>query len=153
MSYKWYRKGGKMKAEWKVVGLYKADAQKVAEEIGYKQTTPEEILEYARNNKDSELYKCFEWNDSIAAEKYRKIQARSIILNLRFSQEETKGKTVGCFSLTTKTSTYQPTTMFLEQPDEYQVLLKRALSELDAFKRRYHTLVELTEIFEAIENI
>ena len=142
-----------MKAEWKVSGLYKADAQKVAEEIGEGKVTPEEILEYARNHKDSELYKCFEWNDSVAAEKYRKIQARSIILNLVISKEETKGHTVSCFSLTTEPKTYQRTTLFLEQPDEYQALLRRAKAELEAFKRRYHTLVELAEIFEVMEAI
>lgn len=142
-----------MKAEWKVSGLYKADAQKVAEEIGEGKVTPEEILEYARNHKDSELYKCFEWNDSVAAEKYRKIQARSIILNLVISKEETKGHTVSCFSLTIEPKTYQRTTLFLEQPDEYQALLRRAKAELEAFKRRYHTLVELAEIFEVMEAI
>ena len=141
-----------MQAEWKVKGLYKADAQKVADEIGSGQITPQEVLEKARDV-NSELHKCFEWDDSIAAEKYRLQQARSIIINLVYVQKKAEEQSVRCFSLTSKVSTYQPTQQFLVQEDEYQTLLKRALAELEAFKRKYHTLTELEAVFEAIETL
>jgi len=66
-----------MQAEWKIKGIYKADAQKIADEIGDNKISPQELLEKARNE-DSELHKCFEWDDSVAAEKYRLIQARQM---------------------------------------------------------------------------
>ena len=141
-----------MQAEWKVKGLYKADAQKVADEIGSGQITPQEVLEKARDV-NSELHKCFEWDDSIAAEKYRLQQARSIIINLVYAPKKEEEQSVRCFSLTSKVSTYQPTQQFLVQEDEYQTLLKRALAELEAFKRKYHTLTELEAVFEAIETV
>lgn len=141
-----------MQAEWKVKGLYKADAQKVADEIGSGQITPQEVLEKARDV-NSELHKCFEWDDSIAAEKYRLQQARSIIINLVYAPKKEEEQSVRCFSLTSKVSTYQPTQQFLVQEDEYQTLLKRALAELEAFKRKYHTLAELEAVFEAIETL
>lgn len=141
-----------MQAEWKVKGLYKADAQKVADEIGGGQITPQEVLEKARDV-NSELHKCFEWDDSIAAEKYRLQQARSIIINLVYAPKKEEEQSVRCFSLTSKVSTYQPTQQFLVQEDEYQALLKRALAELEAFKRKYHTLTELEAVFEAIETV
>lgn len=141
-----------MQAEWKVKGLYKADAQKVADEIGSGQITPQEVLEKARDV-NSELHKCFEWDDSIAAEKYRLQQARSIIINLVYAPKKEEEQSVRCFSLTSKVSTYQPTQQFLVQEDEYQTLLKRALAELEAFKRKYHTLTELESVFEAIETL
>lgn len=141
-----------MQAEWKVKGLYKADAQKVADEIGSGQITPQEVLEKARDV-NSELHKCFEWDDSIAAEKYRLQQARSIIINLVYAPKKEEEQLVRCFSLTSKVSTYQPTQQFLVQEDEYQTLLKRALAELEAFKRKYHTLTELESVFEAIETV
>jgi len=141
-----------MQAEWKVKGLYKADAQKVADEIGSGQITPQEVLEKARDV-NSELHKCFEWDDSIAAEKYRLQQARSIIINLVYAPKKEEEQSVRCFSLTSKVSTYQPTQQFLVQEDEYQTLLKRALAELEAFKRKYHTLTELESVFEAIETV
>lgn len=44
-----------MRAEWRIKGIYKADAQKVADEIGDKKVTPQEILEKARDE-TSELH-------------------------------------------------------------------------------------------------
>lgn len=142
-----------MQAEWKMKGLFKADAQRVADEIGENSITPEQVLEKARNDENSELHKCFEWNDGIAAEKYRLIQARKIIINLAYIPKEKTDEPVRCFQITRRKSVYMPTKKFLVNNDEYQDLLKRAKVELESFKRRYATLSELETVFEAIENI
>lgn len=142
-----------MQAEWKIKGLFKADAQRVADEIGENSITPEQVLEKARNDENSELHKCFEWNDGIAAEKYRLIQARKIIINLAYVPKEKTDEPVRCFQITREKSVYMPTKQFLVNNDEYQDLLKRAKVELESFKRRYATLSELETVFEAIESI
>ena len=142
-----------MQAEWKIKGLFKADAQRVADEIGENSITPEQVLEKARNDENSELHKCFEWNDGIAAEKYRLIQARKIIINLSYVPKEKTDEPVRCFQITREKSVYMPTKQFLVNNDEYQDLLKRAKVELESFKRRYATLSELEKVFEAIESI
>mgnify|MGYP007077593210 FL=1 len=142
-----------MQAEWKIKGLFKADAQRVADEIGENSITPEQVLEKARNDENSELHKCFEWNDGIAAEKYRLIQARKIIINLAYVPKEKTDEPVRCFQITREKSVYMPTKQFLVNNDEYQDLLKRAKVELESFKRRYATLSELEIVFEAIESI
>lgn len=142
-----------MQAEWKIKGLFKADAQRVADEIGENSITPEQVLEKARNDENSELHKCFEWNDGIAAEKYRLIQARKIIINLAYVPKEKTDEPVRCFQITREKSVYMPTKQFLVNSNEYQDLLKRAKAELESFKRRYATLSELETVFEAIENI
>lgn len=142
-----------MQAEWKIKGIFKADAQKVANEIGENSITPEQVLEKARNDENSELHKCFEWNDGIAAEKYRLIQARKIIINLAYVPKEKTDEPVRCFQITREKSVYMPTKQFLVNNDEYKDLLKRAKVELESFKRRYATLSELETVFEAIENI
>lgn len=141
-----------MKVEWRIDGIYKADAQKVADEIGNDRISPAEVLEKARDV-NSELHKCFEWNDSIAAEKYRLQQARGILINLVYKEKESNAEPVRTFQITSQRNVYQPTVSFLVQEDEYQNLLKRAKSELESFKKRYHTLSELQEVFEAIELI
>lgn len=141
-----------MQAEWRVKGIYKADAQKVADEIGNEKITPQEMIEKARNEQ-SELHKCFEWNDTVAAEKYRLQQARVVLSMLVFKPKTEEEQPVRIFSLTTEKSTYQPTKQFLVQADEYQDLLKRALAELEAFKRKYRTINELEGLFEAIDAI
>lgn len=138
-----------MKVEWRIDGIYKADAQKVADEIGNDRISPAEVLEKARDV-NSELHKCFEWNDSIAAEKYRLQQARGILINLVYKEKESNAEPVRTFQITSQRNVYQPTVSFLVQEDEYQNLLKRAKSELESFKKRYHTLSELQEVFEAI---
>ena len=141
-----------MQAEWKIKGIFKADAQKVADEIGENKVTPQEVLEKARDE-NSELHKCFEWNDSVAAEKYRLQQARAIIVNLVYSPKTEEEQPVRYFQITTERCTYQPTKMFLVKEDEYQSLLKRAKAELDSFKEKYKTLSELEEVFNAIDEL
>lgn len=139
-----------MQAEWRVKGIYKADAQKVADEIGNDKITPQEMVERARNEQ-SELHKCFEWNDTVAAEKYRLQQARVVLSMLVFKTKTEEEQKVRIFSLTTEKYVYQPTKQFLVQADEYQQLLKRALAELQAFKEKYSSLAELEDVFNVID--
>ena len=141
-----------MGVTWRIQGYYKADAQKVAEEIGFGKFTPMEVLEKAKDE-TTELHKCFEWNDSIAAEKYRLEQAKNIIRMLVYEKETKEQAVVRYYAKTETKHVYQPTKQFLVQEDEYQGLLRRALAELEAFKNKYHTLTELEGIFEAMETI
>ena len=63
---------------WKIEGIFKANAQKCYEEISkLNRITPEDILNQAKDI-NSELHKCFEWDDTIAANKYRLQQARQV---------------------------------------------------------------------------
>lgn len=142
-----------MEVEWKINGIFKANAQKVYEEIGNRKVTPEEVLKQARNDENSELHKCFEWNDSVAAEKYRLTQARQIIQLLVIKPEKKEEPQVRVFQITTETNNYQPTKLFLEQPDEYKALLQRAKNELSALKTRYKTLSELENVFAEIDKV
>ena len=141
-----------IKAQWKISGLFKADPAKVAKEIGNKEVTPQEILEKARNEK-TELHKCFEWDDTVAAEKYRIIQAGNIIRNLVYMPTETSKEPIRVFQISSEQSVYMPTRLFLKNADEYECLLERAKAELQAFKKRYETLAELHEIFEEIDKL
>lgn len=139
-----------MEVAWKLSGIFNADAQKVYEEIGDTQVTPAEIVEKAKDE-TSELHKCFEWDDEKAAEKYRLQQARMVI-NLLVVKTETPEETPArVFQITSERNTYQPSKLFLEQPDEYAALLKRAKGELIAIKNRYKTLSELEDVFCAID--
>ena len=45
--------------------------------------TPQSVVEYARNNPDTILYECFEWDDVSAAEKHRIEQARTLIRGVK----------------------------------------------------------------------
>lgn len=139
---------------WSVEGLHKADAQKCYNECQtLEEVTPANVLEKARN-KRTELHKCFEWDDSIAGEKYRLIQARDIIRHfVIYTPDEENLPKIRSYQISTECTRYEPTRMFLQNPDEYTELLKRAKNELEAFKQRYKTLTELETIFEEIDRL
>lgn len=139
---------------WKFNGLYKADAEKVAGEIeSLPSREPQDIVDYARNE-NTELHKCFQWDDSIAANEYRKQQARDIVCKLVYIPDEKPNEEPKEIKLRVFQSVdnhYEPVKHFLTHADEYQKLLEQAKRELRAFKERYKMLVELEEIFALID--
>lgn len=146
------------KARWETV-IFRADAQKCAEEIteicnDIGSATPQQILEKARDE-STELHKCFTWDDTIAAEKYRLAQARQVVCKLKIEiiEQEKQEPTPIRFFYKTDKSGYKPTSFIVKHVDEYQFLLERALRELEAFKQKYKNIAELEAVFEAIDNI
>ena len=139
---------------WSIKDIFKADAQKCAEEIRSigDEVRAEQVLELARNEK-TELHKCFEWRDDVAAEKYRLFQAQRVIKLLVIKDDtDPEDKTPIRFAYKTVSNEgYKPTEIILQREDEYRELLKRALAELQAFKNKYARLSELEEVFEAID--
>ena len=135
-------------------GLFKADAQLVANEIMSigDDATPKQIVDKARDS-NTELHKCFEWNDSIAAEKYRIEQARLVIrclvIKREDGQEDKPERRV--FYKTDYNEGYKPLEFIVRNESEYDKLLKQALAELHAFKVKYHALSELEEILALID--
>jgi len=141
--------------KWSVEGLHRGDAQKCYDECQtLSEVTPESVLEKAKNKK-TELHKCFEWDNSVAGEKYRLIQARDIIRHFVIVTPEKKedAPKIRSYQISTTTNKYEPTRLFLQKPDEYKALLERAKTELENFKRRYQTLVELEEVIESIDRL
>lgn len=138
------------KVSWKIP-KYKANAQEAYNEITkLKEISPQNIVELARDE-NSVLHNDFEWNDTIAGEKYRNLQAREMIRMFVFTPVEKDNEPIRTFEITTQKSVYQPVKMILKNEDEYQNLLKRAKLELQAFKQRYQTLSELESIFLEID--
>lgn len=142
-----------MQVQWKVKGIFKADAGKVYKEIGSENITPEQVLEKAKDE-DSELHKCFEWDDSIAAEKYRLAQARQIIQLIVTVPDKKEEPPKRVFQISSEKNTYQPMSFFIKNEDEATILLNRAIEELRAFQKRYSSIKgDLEEVFEAIDKI
>lgn len=144
-------------AKWSATGTrFGADAQKCYEEIleicdDVESASPQAILEKARDE-STELHKCFTWDDSIAAEKWRINEARLVTRQLVIKEAEVPKDRpeVRLFYKTDSESGYKPTHIIVQQEDEYKKLLERAWSELRAFKQKYSMLEELREIMELI---
>lgn len=144
-------------AAWKpgFEGLHKADAQLVAEEIAHigESATPAQIVDMARDN-GTELHKCFEWDDAIAAEKHRLDQARQVVRHLVIRETIKEDRPpIRLFFRPESGAGYQPTQVIVRNQDNYRALLKSAMRDLEALRVKYHSLVELETIFEEIDNL
>ena len=116
--------------------------------------TPENLLDVSRPE-NAPLHNEFEWNNEVASEKYRKIQARLLISNLSIVIEENKQEPIRAyFSLQRgfkkNAGLYESTITILSDEQKRAKLLETAKQELEAFKKKYQTLTELSAVFEAI---
>lgn len=144
-------------AKWSATGTrFGADAQKCYEEImeiceDLDSATPQAVLERARDE-SSELHKCFTWDDSTAAERWRISEARLVTRQLVIKEVEVPKDRpeIRLFYKTDNESGYKPTEIIVRKEDEYKKLLASAYAELRAFKRKYSMLKELQEIFDLI---
>lgn len=141
--------------EWKVKGLYKADAEKVYSEIKDlgESFSPQDIVN-AATDESSELHKCFTWDDTDAAAKWRKQEARMLVANIVVKVETSDNEKVNIRVIeSTNRNEYKPTSVIVQIAEDYASLLARAKAELKAFKVKYHTVRELRNIFEAIDEL
>lgn len=144
-------------AMWKpgFEGLHKANAQLVAQEISDigESATPAQIVDKAREE-SSELHRLFEWDDNIAAEKYRLQQARQIVCHLVIRETVREDKPpIRFFFKPESGAGYQPTRAIVRNRDNYQNLLASAMRDLDALRRKYHSLTELEQVFYEIDEL
>jgi hypothetical protein len=122
------------------------------------QLSPKLIVEDSRPE-GATLHKCFEWNDDIAAEKYRENQARFILQNLvtvsvkQMTQNEQSE--VRAFVNVTKAEerAYVSINAVMNDTDMRSELLRTALAELAAFKKKYQQLKELAEVFKVVDRL
>ena len=144
--------------EWKIKGIYKANAQAVYDEINSigAEYTPADIVEKAKDEA-TELHKCFEWDDRIAANKYRIAQAGNIVRCLVVVREKVNVKelprTRAIVSTNKRENTYEPVLVTVTHRDSYDRLLEQALRELNAFRSKYANIRELESIMEEIEDL
>ena len=145
--------------KWKVEGVWKQDANVVGSELevlaSRNNLSPESVLESARSE-ESPLHSLFEWNDEVAAEKYRLNQARQIIQQIVIVNDHPNAVTREVRAFVTESKNdghYQLITTVIENPDTYEVLLKRALFELQMFKDKYQSILELKAVIDEIDKL
>ena len=143
-------------ATWRTPGVFKADAQKVCDELREigEEFTPQDIVD-AAEDETTELHKCFEWDNDKAASNYRLYQARILTSQLVFKREVTEETPppapVRIFNKTEDSGGYKIPERTFKVQEEYEALLQRARSELHAFKVKYAALHELDYILELID--
>ena len=113
--------------------------------------TPKNVVDEARPE-ESPLHPEFEWNDAIAAEKWREKQAQLLIAHTIIIREDNPSP-VRAFHVTVEQSHYEPIDVILKDETKREVMLENAKRELISFKKKYSTLTELTNVFAAIDQI
>ena len=135
------------------------DPNKVAEEILSigEEPTSKQIVDKARDE-STELHGMFEWNNDVAAEKYREVQANKIVnalkivnVGLNDSNADEQPKTVKLMHHIEGKPGFVTITRIMSDDDMYQKLLEQAKADLRSFKVKYSMLTELKPIFDLIE--
>lgn len=152
------------KFKWKAGSQFKVKAQVAVEAIenlqrtlGRETITAKELLDDARDV-NAPLHCCFEWDDTIAAEKYREWQARHLIHSIEVVitksdhpvtvRQYLNIKPVGA----REEGAFAPIQVILKNPTLREQALSNALSELHSFQKRYAAYEELTGVFDAIDS-
>lgn len=145
------------KAEWKF-WHFKGDPQKVMEELktlGYG-IKPDEMVEYARTHPDSELHKCYTWDDTEAARKWRLQESRMIQANLQvhLKKPDMAEPIVVRFAYTNDLNKrgYKETVRILQNKDEYFQMMQVAYGELQSYVRKYNTLMN-ARMIESMDSV
>ena len=123
--------------------------------------TSELFLEASRAP-DSPTHGVFEWDDSVAAERYRLHQASRTICAIRVIVKNGPGAEVGrepprafvnIVEDDSKKARYMNVSDALSNEDTRAAVLTRAMRELKAFQEKYASLEELADVFSAINNV
>lgn len=147
--------------EWKYP--LKVDAQSAGEELArienvHGELTPEMVVDESRDE-NAVLHPCFEWNDSVAAELYRREQARRIIGNIIIKVESPAIPEGGKITVTrafvdvseSVKGKFVNIKTALNNDDYKRRILLNAKTELLCFKAKYSTYQELCGVFNAID--
>ncbi len=114
---------------------------------------PKDVVEYAHDPK-SLLHSRFEWDDGAAAEGYRLEQARQLIrctVVVLPNHNKSTHAYVSLVSDRKNGDSYRHVVDVMAEPLARQHLIRQALDEAAAWRKRHADLVELAAIFDAID--
>lgn len=150
MVYSWKNYGYSVSAD--IVGK-----QFESIETKYGEVTSQYVLQEAAD-KNNPMHELFEWDDTVAANKYRLHQASVLICNLAIEVEDNATeKTLVTrayvdVSDSDKGSFINVVSAF-KNPDSKSIVLQRAYNELAAFKAKYQSLSELSLVIKDIDDL
>lgn len=146
--------------KWRVPIYPNVSAQSAGERIEelekqHGSVTPQILLDDSRP-KEAVLHPCYEWDDSVAAEKYRLYQSKKIVGNIvtvTVSEEKQAQEPIRAYvSINNRNEqgVYVSSIKALSDEDTREVVLENARSELRAFIKKYKGLVNVVELLEEV---
>ena len=162
------RKGFRIKTNPQIVGEY---CHELEQKKGGK-ITPKELVEAARDV-NSPLHNEFEWNDGVAAQRYREMQAgyiiRSIELKITYMPTETKRIDLHVTEVESEVQTanvqfyhaldkdgtgYENIFSISEDEEKTEKLFENCKKDINSFREKYNTLRgTLPRLFEAMDEV
>jgi hypothetical protein len=131
--------------------------------------TPEAVVEVARPS-DAPLHPAFEWDDAVAAEAYREVQARAMLGKLVVAYRRDDGSLTQptrylvklqaradedvedeTLQSATEPHVYIPVRRVMEEDVLRRKYVREAYLSVVSWRRRYQHLAEFASIFEAID--
>lgn len=156
-----------MKYRWKKGTRLRSDPQKIGEELEQiyqtnQAVTPAAVTEFAKNNPDSLLGQCFEWDVQKAAEARWLDEARYVLRHIvMYAEVDGQEKEVRAFWVVTvpdeddekPTTVYRLITDIMDDEEQKAQLIRKARRELSQWQERYSNLREFAAIFSAIDSL
>jgi hypothetical protein len=143
---------------WKSGFHLKADAQKVGEQMARIEKkgplTPSALVK-ANRREGTPLHDYFEWDDAIAADKYREVQASYVIRAIEITVKGCTEPTRAYVSVSAEGGgfSYINVEAALSMQPTRDEVLENALAELREFEKKYSGLMELASVIEAIRKV
>ena len=121
------------------------------------EVTPHQILGFAEK-KSSRLHKYFEWDDKVAASKYRIKQASYMIRMVYIEVKTSSGPRVSRAFISIKshqdsTRKYTSISEVMSDEDYYQTYLEDVVKQLVSIRNKHKSLRELKSVFNAIDRL
>lgn len=136
--------------KWKLPGMYDVSAQTAVEELSriYQERGELQAADVVEESRPetAPLHGCFEWNDSVAAEKYREEQARGIIQCVVSVQNTTKHGSMEVRAFVHVEDSYRPTQVVISEKSLHDELLKSAIRDVEEFQRRLELFSSLRPV-------
>lgn len=141
--------------QWKTGSRISGDAQiagNICEQLENEGRLSAKTLLDVSRPQNAPLHDNFEWNDGVAAEKYRENQAREIIRSLVIIPEQ-NAPVRSFFKIENIGNTYQSVKTILQDEDMTAKLLKTALRELNALHQKYCAVQNLEKVWAALSEV
>lgn len=120
--------------------LHQADPQHILH--------PKDVVDWARDNPQSYLFKALQWDDLKAANEYRLSQARHLIV-VHVVSNEGAPLVVSLSIDRSAGGGYRAISDLEARPDLQQVMMQDALAELERFRIKYARVEALAEVWAA----
>lgn len=149
MVYEYSWNGPKRSVDAETVGKH---IEKLQQKYG--EVTPDIFLDSARSEK-SKIHKLFEWDDTKAAEKYRKWQATNIICALKVTviEEDREPIITRAFVTTEEKATgYVHIKDALDDEDKMATIIANAKRDAQWLIDKYEAYVELTKLTDPLRD-